>query len=117
MADAPLTTPAQVVMTDDAMIRRTTPANVIAGLEADARRMLSARPDMACTVVNHSPRSGPRQQLIVLFAGYEVPADNGFTSYTFVGDPRAVDEMVRRTLRNLVAGADDAGSGSRGGQQ
>ncbi len=109
-----ITPPAQVVMTDDAMIRRTTPANIIASLEADARRILAGQPDMACIVAARWPASGPRQQVVVLFAGHEKPADDGFISVTYMGEPRTVDETVRRALLLLLAGKEGSDQAREG---
>ncbi len=98
--------PSRVAITDDALIRLTTPSHIIAGLEADARRTLTANPERACTVACRWPTSGPRQKVVVLFTGYANPADNGLTAITFMGDPAAVGGAVKRTLLELLAGND-----------
>jgi hypothetical protein len=105
--------PAQVIINDDALIRRTMPAAIIASLEADAARALVARPDIAVTVVNRHVGRG-RTTLVVLYASYANPADNGLCVITFMGAEQSVAERVRRTLLELLSGPEGRGEGRKG---
>ena len=94
-----------VGITDDALIRRIMPAEVIASLEADAARGLAARPDKAVVVVRHLIEPG-RTWLVVLYAGYDTPTENGLVAITFLGAGPTEDARAKRTLLGLISGAE-----------
>ena len=104
---------AQVIINDDAMIRRVVPAAIIASLDADAARALVTRPDMA-VILSRVMVGASLSMLVVVYAGHASPNDNGLALVTFVGECKAVAAQVRRTLLELLAGPEGRGEGRKG---
>lgn len=104
--------PPAVVITDNRLIRATTPPKILASLERDAQAALAQNPDMACTVIARWPVSGPRRGIVVLYSGHENPSDDGLVSWAFSGDPTAAEANVQRMIQ-FILGSGDYTEGAR----